>query len=224
MSTQSMPASCPTLKQCMCEECIVKNTNGVLMETRFLLVHLNHVGEECSRCSDAPQVLSDVTLATPDTSVPHPDKLASRLFGLMLMDNGPDPNTQVRPSKHIITSLPEPLPIADIADSLLCLKLDNSPPAPPAPIIAKVFKKDCNQHLVKALKLISNIEAHVHKCSRLLLDNSGACIAALRTEMAVLCSNIEGIKRNTDFVKSHKQDVTDTLDRLALELQSRDST
>ncbi|KIO01077.1 hypothetical protein M404DRAFT_151217 [Pisolithus tinctorius Marx 270] len=207
------------------------------METRFLPAHLNHVREERSRRSDAPQVLSDATPATPDTSVPHPDKLASRLFGLMLTDNGPDPNTQVSklwesradyqeigPSKHIITSLPEPLPIADIADSLLRLKLDNSPPAPPAPIIAKVSKKDRNQHSVKALKLISNIKAHVHKCSRLLLDNSGACIAALRTEMAVLRSNIEGIKRNTDFVKSRKQDVTDALDRLALELQSRDST
>ncbi|KAI6145973.1 hypothetical protein BKA82DRAFT_10737, partial [Pisolithus tinctorius] len=190
---------------------------------QFLPAHLNCVGEEHSRCSYAPQVLSDATPATPDTSIPHPDELASCLFGLMLMDNGPDPNTQVRPSKCIVTSLPEPLPIADIADSLLCLKLDNSPPAPPAPIITKVSKKDHNQHSVKALKLISNIKACVHKCSCLLLDNSGACIAALRTEMTVLHSNIEGIKCNTDFVKSCKQDVTDALNRLALKLQSRDS-
>ncbi|KIO09266.1 hypothetical protein M404DRAFT_8016 [Pisolithus tinctorius Marx 270] len=168
-------------------------------------------------------VLSDAILVTPNTSIPHPNALASHLFGLTLTDNGPDPNTQVRLSKHVITSLPEPLPVANIADSLLHLKLDNSPPAPPAPIITKVSKKDCNQHLVKALKLICNIKACVNKCSHLLLDNSGACIAALRMEMAVLCSNIKGIKHNTDFVKSCKQDVTNTLNRLTLELQSRDS-
>ncbi|KAI5990289.1 hypothetical protein F5J12DRAFT_786515 [Pisolithus orientalis] len=116
-----MPASC-LLKWCMCEECIMKNTN----------------------------------------------------------DNGPDPDTQP--------------PVPQVGQ------------LPSSSSSSKVSKKAHNQHLVKALKLISNIEAPVHKCSCLLLDNSGACIAALRTEMAVLYSNMEGIKCNTDFVKSHKQD------------------
>ncbi|KIK79709.1 hypothetical protein PAXRUDRAFT_16187 [Paxillus rubicundulus Ve08.2h10] len=84
-----------------------------------------------------------------------------------------------------------------------------------------VSKKNTNQHSVKALELLSNIEKRCQQCFRLLLDPAGASLTALQKELVVLGHALEGIKCNTSIVNSRKEEVAESLRKLDAKLQSR---
>jgi len=84
-----------------------------------------------------------------------------------------------------------------------------------------VSKKDTNQHSVKALELLSNIEKRCQGSFRLLLDPSGTSLTALQEELVVLHHALQGVRRNTADVNSRKEEVAESLRKLDAELQSR---
>ena len=77
-----------------------------------------------------------------------------------------------------------------------------------------------NHHTVKALEILSNIEAQTQRCFHLLLDRSNEqALPVIRKELGVLHCAVEDVRCNTDVVKSHKDEIIATLERLEVELR-----
>ena len=230
--SNNMPPSRPIFKHCKCEECIHKNSDGISMDSRLIPAHLNHVQEKSTISLTAIQ-------KSPYDS--HPDGLVGHLFALTLTDDGPDPKSSASklwnscteyqessPSSNIITGSLDPPPFSDITESLGHLSLSSPPPSspldnPPAVQIAgcRISKKNHCQHSRQALKLLSNIEACANWCFHLLLDPSDSSVAEVTNELMRLCPALESITQKTDFINSHKKEVTTTLDKLELEVKAR---
>ena len=74
---------------------------------------------------------------------------------------------------------------------------------------------------VKALKIFANIEVCIQHCFRLLLDSSDDTTNYISNEIDTLQRAIGDVKRDMESVKLHKKAVSDTLDKLELELKPR---
>jgi hypothetical protein len=210
-----------------------------MMDSRLIAAHLKRVQEEKSKHRASPAV----TEKTFTAHTAHPDNLASHLLALTLTDDGPDPKSPANklwnsrseyqesgPSKDIVAGTLDPLPFADIAESLsrLCLTSRTSTlpsTALPASQIAgrRVSRKDGHACSVKALKLLSNIEDRANRCLRLLLDPSDDSIAEVTNDLQRLRLSWENIRGKADSVNARKREVATTLDKLELEVKARPS-
>ena len=123
-----MPAARAVFKRCKCEECLERDVDGVLMDTRLMPVHVNRVQEECSRHKGFAS-----------------DDLAGHLFGLTLTDDGPNQRAgadklwklcadyqENGPSNDLIAGSLTTLPLSDITHSLGRLQLYDPHPAQPS--------------------------------------------------------------------------------------------
>lgn len=241
----AMPAARTVFKQCKCEECLERDTNGIRIDARVMPAHLKRVQDERSRCKVDPS-----------------KDLAGHLFALTLTDDGPDPNAtadklwksraqyqKAGPSSDVVAGSLATLQISDITNSLSRLQLHDAPSAypliahdtssgtrppgeprtvsqssshPSTSIIAgrRLPKKDRHRCTVKALEILSNVEARSQRCSRLLLDNSNECIpSTIRQELELLRRATEGVKRDHDLVNSRKRDIIADLDKLEAQLR-----
>ncbi|KAI6013664.1 hypothetical protein BKA83DRAFT_19615, partial [Pisolithus microcarpus] len=225
-----MPSSRPVFKRCKCEECIEGNANGVLMDARVMPTHLKRVQVERSRREDSS--LKDLT---------------GHLFALTLTDDGPDPNAtadklwksrahyqKTGPSSDVIAGSLTTLQIPDIVDSLNRLRSHDAqladeprtvPQSSPNPSISVVTggrlpRKDRRRCIMKALEILSNIEARTQWCFRLLLDGSNEYIPSMvRRELDLLRHATEGVKHGHHSVDSYKKGVVTGLDKLEAELK-----
>ncbi|KAL4075054.1 hypothetical protein V8B97DRAFT_2022635 [Scleroderma yunnanense] len=196
------------------------------MDSQFIPAHLKCVQEESKIC------LSSIQKNSHDS---HSNDLASHLFTLTLTNNGPDLKSSANklwhscanyqessPSGDIVSGSLDPLPFSDITKSLSCHSLNSPiPSSHPNSLCCRISKKDGCHHSHQALSLLSNIEACANQCFHFLLDPSDNSITEVTNELRHLCPALDNITWKTDFVNSHKKEVTATLDKLELEVKAR---
>lgn len=114
-------------------------------------------------------------------------------------------NTIAQPTLPSCTPLP-PYTLSQLHASMI-VKLGHS-------------KQDSNQHSARAMKLLANIDTHIQRCFRLLLDTSDASLTYVSSELGVLCLATRNIKHGTEAVTSCKKVALAALDELELKLKS----
>ena len=205
------------------------------MDSRLLPAHLKRVQEEKYITQNPPTAQKS---STGDT---HPGDFSGHLFGLTFTDDGPDTNSgasklwnsraeyqELSPSSDIIAGPLSPPPISDIVESLGRLSLNSPQPmthpsGPPISQIAgcRIMRKDGYQRSLKALKLLSNIEARANRYRCLLLDPSDGLFDKVSGELPRLRTALENIKRKTDFIDTRKKEITITLETLEREVKAK---
>ncbi|KAL4062083.1 hypothetical protein V8B97DRAFT_1878202 [Scleroderma yunnanense] len=204
------------------------------MDSWLIPAHLKHVQEESKIC------LSSIQKNSHDS---HSDDLASHLFTLTLTNNGPDPKSSANklwhlhanyqessPSGDVVSGSLDPLSFSDITESLSHLSLNSPihlscPNSLPAPQVmgCRISKKNGCHCSCQVLSLLSNIEACANWCFHLLLDPLDNSVTEVTNELRHLHPALDNITWKTDFVNSHKKEVTVTLDKLELEVKARQS-
>ena len=205
----------------------------------------NHSPRKPERCSPTSDLVARLFALTVTDNGPDPGMLSSKLWDTHAEFQAASPNTSIiaGPVPMVLVSqITESLsrlkvqsPASSTEASTLfppdipCANAHNSthPPfLPPASIVGgrRMTKKDQNQCSVKALRLLANIDASIHRCFRLLLDNSDDTTSNLSNELARLRKAVNDIVHNTDAITQRKKATSDALDRLELELKSRSPT
>ncbi|KAF8431341.1 hypothetical protein L210DRAFT_875599 [Boletus edulis BED1] len=246
-----MPPSRLLQKRCTCEECIQKHPNGTLIESRLLPFHQKRVRDEFARHDETscrvdspldPFSLDDLagrlfalTLTDNGTNV---EESTNKLWNSRaeFQANGP--------SRFLISSPPTPVPLTEVVASLSRLRLshdsrpshgnslpDSHRPGVPSSahpttvLLDSQLSKRADYRSTKALKLLSNIEVEVQRCSRLLLAATKSSYDTIKNELTFLRCATQGIRRKTDHIMSRKAEVSKALDELECQLMSsQDST
>ena len=204
----------------------------------------NHSPRKAEPCSPTSDLVARLFALTVTNDGPDPGMLSSKLWNTRAEFQAASPNTSIIDGPVPIVS------ISQITNSLSHLQIRSpassteastpfppyisctahNSPHPPTPPPASIVggrgmtKKDRNQCSVKALRLLANIDASIHHCFRLLLDNSDDITSNLSNEVARLRKAVNDITRNTDTITQCKKTASDALDRLELELKSRSPT
>ncbi|KAI5985683.1 hypothetical protein F5J12DRAFT_787355 [Pisolithus orientalis] len=222
-----MPAS-PILKWCTCEECVRENGRGVLMDSHYRTL--------------PEHVLESSELASPS------DALASHLVALTITDDGP--NSMSRASKmwnsceefqqmgataDILAGPRNPISITSgITQSLhhlmntssfSCAPMSAQPPLSTAKAIPHdthpQIRNVCQQ-TSRAMKVLSNIDSRIQRCSHLLLD--GQSFTTISRELSLLHQATNDIKCRANCIVACKRVVIKTMDELESILKSRPVT
>ncbi|KAG6376549.1 hypothetical protein JVT61DRAFT_2545 [Boletus reticuloceps] len=186
------------LKRCLCSVCTEQegvdadgNPKGVLMEVCLIPSHLKRIQDEQTASHTSPsQVSGSIELPSKDQpSSPTIDSIVGELFALTLTDDCTSPASSYTRTANPLSR--NTVTTSDLADSLTRLIIQQStrssitpslpptdPPSLRSAIPASVIggcrscKRDRHRCTIKAHKILSNIEAHIHRANCLLLEPS----------------------------------------------------
>jgi len=167
----------------------------------------NHSPGKPEPCSPTSDLIMQLFALTVTDDGPDPSMLSNKLWDTHAEVQAASPNISLIAGPVLMVS------VSQITDSLSHLKIQSPasrteastpfpldiscagarssthpPTLPPASIVGGhgMTKKDRNQCSVKALRLLANIDASIHRCFRLLLDNSDDTTSNLSNELARL--------------------------------------
>jgi hypothetical protein len=139
-------------------------------------------------------------------------------------------------NRLVLQNISSPNTLADLArDSIANTSVDDSvtinfpishtqshtlSPLPAQLGFRKISKKDHHRHTREALKILSNVESHIQRCHRLLLDSSNGTFTTISEDLAKLHKADENVRCQSDLVISKKCAITSSLDELEIELRS----
>ncbi|KAG1869325.1 hypothetical protein C8R48DRAFT_671286 [Suillus tomentosus] len=236
-----MPAARTAFKRCICEECIEKGgldengePKGLPVAERFMATHLQRVradratfarAADSRRNNDGADLVASQLSALTIEGTPSVSTVTDNLVRLTLSENILDIHTPVELPVH--PELPifaPPVPVSPLTDEFERLALSDTSIAKSSQeqidMIGRrtVLQSHNGRWIVKALKLLDNIESRVQWCFRLLSVGSFDIIGH---ELRLLRKAVNNVNQKADTVISRKNAIMSQIDGLEAQFESR---